>query len=376
MVSGWLVRHYAAMIARLKHSLRRLAYATGALGAMHRLVNRDRLTVVMFHRVLSPRDPRWAGADPEYTMSDALFSHTLAFLRRHYSIVSLAALLDAMDGAGLPPCPLLITIDDGWADTAEFALPALQGLSLPATVFVAAGAVDRQEAFWEERLYAAWRQRRATVPEMRERAGLYSGEDARASPHGNSESALRALVTALGRASEAERSSLLATLPEAANEPQHMLSTEQLHLLARHGIAIGVHGLSHAALTEVDAAAELTRARFILQERLRGIYRSPMRALSFPHGRYDATAIDAALACGYSLLFTSDPVLTPLSRHRRLASCLLGRVDIPASAVTGEHERPDEARMATWLFLRRAGRLALDPGSGFPTPRSNSGHPI
>ena len=69
------------LVTKLKRLLRSVAYQTGVLSAMHRLTNRNHLTVVMFHRVLSARDPRWAGADPEYTMSDKLFAEVLEFLK-------------------------------------------------------------------------------------------------------------------------------------------------------------------------------------------------------------------------------------------------------------------------------------------------------
>jgi peptidoglycan/xylan/chitin deacetylase (PgdA/CDA1 family) len=133
---------------RVKSALRRLVYGCGLLTARHRLINRDRLTVVMFHRVLSTQDPRWVGADPEYTLSDATFASVIDFLKRHYSIVALDDLLASLEGRRLPPCPLLITLDDGWADTAQYALPTLRALALPAVVFVAVGAVGQREAFW------------------------------------------------------------------------------------------------------------------------------------------------------------------------------------------------------------------------------------
>jgi len=358
------------MVPVLKEALRKLAYDTGALGALHRLAHRNCLTVVMFHRVLSPRDPRWAGADPEYTISDTLFAEALDFLRRHYSVVSLYQVLDALEGAGLPRRPLLVTIDDGWADTAEYALPALRHLGLPAAVFVAAGAIGRREAFWEERLYAAWRRGDAAIPTLQ---GGWQGGGAAGAPSAlldNSEPSLRALVMALGRAPEEARDAALASLSEPKGEPAHMLSPDQLRLLARSGIAVGVHGYSHVPLTEADPALELARARAALQRHLPESDHRALGTLSFPHGRYDATTVAVALACGFSLMFTSDPVGTPLSAGRRLTSRLLGRIDIPASAIVAPDRRLSPARMATWLFRRPAARLALDPGIAEKTVRS------
>src|SRR5215468_8289687 len=76
-------------------ALKRLAYRSGALGALHRLRNRRRLTVAMFHRVLPETSPQWRDADPTYTVSDRLFVEVLAFFRRHYNVVPLEAVLAA-----------------------------------------------------------------------------------------------------------------------------------------------------------------------------------------------------------------------------------------------------------------------------------------
>ena len=139
-------------------AVQRALYRSGALHAYHRRRNRDRLTVVMFHRVLAPSDPRWPTADPEYSLRDDLFAECLGFFRRHYHVVGLDDVMAARRGGRpLPPCPLLITFDDGWSDTEEFALPHLVRAGMPALLFVVADAVGRREPFFQERMVGAWR---------------------------------------------------------------------------------------------------------------------------------------------------------------------------------------------------------------------------
>ena len=67
-----------------------MLHASGALGLYHRWRNARTLTVVGFHRVLDPADPRWASCDPDYTLPTTLLAPSLAFFRRHYNVVSLA----------------------------------------------------------------------------------------------------------------------------------------------------------------------------------------------------------------------------------------------------------------------------------------------
>ena len=132
-------------------------YRGGILDGYHRLRNRWRLTVVMFHRVLDEQDARWFSADPTWTVSARVFAECLEFFQAHYNVVGIEQLRQACTNQQpLPERPLLITFDDGWADNAEYALPCLRATGLPAVVFVVAGAVGQSE-LWNERLGRAWR---------------------------------------------------------------------------------------------------------------------------------------------------------------------------------------------------------------------------
>ena len=117
--------------ARARGLLKRVAYVSGALGWYHKARNRNTLTVVMFHRVLAAGDERWAHADPRYSMTDDQLEQCLQFFGKHYSLVDLAAIEAAAARRGkaleaLPARALLVTFDDGWADTEEYALPVLR----------------------------------------------------------------------------------------------------------------------------------------------------------------------------------------------------------------------------------------------------------
>src|SRR5262249_27677748 len=66
----------------------------------------------------------------------------MAFVQRAYRVVSLDELVHALErGAQLPPRALVITFDDGYADNYRLGLPVLRALGLPATIYVATGAV-------------------------------------------------------------------------------------------------------------------------------------------------------------------------------------------------------------------------------------------
>src|SRR5262249_23825226 len=136
-----------------------MAYRTGMFGVAHRLRNRCSVTAVIFHRVLPREHPAWRGAGPAWTVLDTVFRDCLHFFSDHYTAISLQGLLDACaDAKPLPPRPLLITFDDGWADTAEYALPILQEARMPATVFVVSDCVGRYE-LWQDTIVRTWHTR-------------------------------------------------------------------------------------------------------------------------------------------------------------------------------------------------------------------------
>jgi len=321
----------------------------GLLAAFHRLVNRDTLTVVMFHRVLPPG--AMAGADPDYTVSDSLFSQCLAFFRRHYTIVGLDEVLAAQSGGTrLPRRGLLITFDDGWDDNLAFAVPQLAGQAVPALVFVSTdGVADDARWWWQEVLLAAIRQNRAGIE------ALWNAVPGDPSPPPDGERILRLLVRYGACAPEVRRKVLEPFA--AAGSGRHMLTPARLRSLAEAGIAIGSHGAGHLPLTMIaDPGADIEHARRALADWLAG---EAGAALSFPHGRHSPAVIAAAFSAGYRLLFTSDTILNTLIRGR--PARILGRIEIPAHEIADRHERLQSHRLAAWLFLRPRRNADLGP---------------
>src|SRR5262249_17211406 len=141
----------------MRDALKHAAHASGLLGAYHRRRNARALTVVTFHRVLDEGDERWASPDPGYTVSSECLRDCIGFFGNHYELVDGPAVRAARRGDGrLPERALLVTFDDGWADTAECALPVLRELGCPAVVFVPPPVVGSRLPFWQERVFGAW----------------------------------------------------------------------------------------------------------------------------------------------------------------------------------------------------------------------------
>jgi peptidoglycan/xylan/chitin deacetylase (PgdA/CDA1 family) len=343
----------------LKDFARKCLYASGALGVYHRLRNRDSLTVAMFHRTLRPDDPRWATCDPDYTLSEATFERSLAFFARHYRVVSLDEVLDAhRGGAPLPPHALLISFDDGWADNHDYALPALRRAGLPGVIFVAADAVDAAQPFFQERLIGALRRGALDLPALAQSVAAHGGNHDGAASADAGLPGLRRLIAALERMPSAARRAALAPFADAMDDGlRQMVDVAELHRLREGGVALGLHGKTHTAMTRADDLdAELGGARAALLAHLGDDDAGDAcRTMSFPHGAYDQAIAARAREAGYTLLFTSVPVLNDA---RGGPTWLLGRTGFETDTVVDARDRFRDDWLAWYLFRRPVRRLA------------------
>lgn len=337
--------------------IKKALYLTGALALYHRLRNRDTLTVVMFHRVLTPDDPRWPSCDPDYTISGDLFAQCLDFFKRHYTIVTVSQVLAARRGeTALPPRALLVTFDDGWIDTAQHALPRLCQAGVPAVLFLIADVVGRQQAFFQERIIAAWRLGRLDATRLAEAFAVTPDNDKAAQYGADDEARLRALIARLEKMDPETRETVLAPLLSVlAGEHREWITTEELHALERGGVEIGMHGKTHVPMTRAqDLEAELSGARAIgAKLRQDGVAPATM---SFPHGRYDDAIARRAREAGFELLFTSVQALNP----RRSVPWLLGRCGFETRAVTDATGRFRPELLGLFLFRKPHRALTTD----------------
>lgn len=101
------------------------------------------------------------------------------------------------------------------------------------------------------------------------------------------------------------------------------LSRAQVRELATRGLEIGCHSMSHAYLSDLDAAG-LTREIVEAKDRLEQICGTRIRAFSCPGGRYDDRVLSLARQSGYDSVTTSRA----LQNARSLTAGPLGRVAI------------------------------------------------
>ncbi len=126
----------------LKAAVGRAYAATGGLRRLHG----GKLVVLTFHRV------RPGGDDPRTRAMRTLdapvddFRRLLVWMRERYEPLALRDWLERPTPPARPS--FAVTFDDGWADNGEHAFPVLRELGIPATIFLATGAVEERLPFW------------------------------------------------------------------------------------------------------------------------------------------------------------------------------------------------------------------------------------
>jgi peptidoglycan/xylan/chitin deacetylase (PgdA/CDA1 family) len=233
----------------------------------------ERRVVLCYHSV----DPR-----PSYLgLTPTLFDQHLAWLEEHCRVVPLEELVAEPRRSGGPY--VAITFDDGYADNHTHALPLLSARGMPASFFLAAGFLERDEQVM------------------------------------------------------AHLSEVWSTPPDELDP----LSWSQVAELRGAGMSIGSHTWSHrnlALLSMDDAGADLRRSRKVLEQRLG----EPVRAIAYPWGKLGRhvkrETFAAARRAGFELGLISLPrALRETDDPLRIARLGVGddSVERLAAKVTG-----------------------------------------
>lgn len=306
----------------------------GITGKLRRLRPRRRPVgvILLYHRVAAPAtDPQLLSVAPDR------FAGHMAYLSRHFEIVSLHELVRRMPNAAAGSRLVAVTFDDGYADNLSHAKPVLESCQARATVFVATAALETDSTFWwdelEQLLLHPSRLPSSLKLEIEGRAfewdlqddGIYTSEAfashrtwnvLRADDPTRRHGLYRALCLRFKPLSEAARSRALSDLRAWAGlrhedraEPR-MLTREGVRRLAGGPwVEVGAHTASHQVLAglSLDAQrAEITASKDCL-EALTG---RPVTTFAYPYGtRADYTNDTARLVkeAGFALACSNYP---------------------------------------------------------------------
>ena len=198
--------------------------------------------VLMYHRVGTARNA-W---EARYAISPGRFeAHMLALERNGLRAVSVESLCDWLDGgAPLAAGAVVLTFDDGFRDVRVHALPLLERLRWPFTVFLVSSLVGREDVWTRD------------------------------------------------------------SNPDRVTYP--LLNAEEILDMQRRGVSFQSHSCSHPSLPALDddqLASELGESRAGLQQMLG----RPVDCLAYPFGHLDERVVAATQRAGYRAAFSTQP---------------------------------------------------------------------
>lgn len=276
-----------------------------ALGATG-VVSSQRLTVLIFHRVLPVQDPLFPSE-----LHAARFEQLMRMVAATFKVLPLDQALRRLADRSLPARSLAISFDDGYADNHDVAFPILQRLGLSATVFVSTAFLGGGR-MWNDSVIESVRRTRLPALDLGEfglsQMPVDSVEQRRA--------AIASLLPLVKYSSLARRQTMLERIHALCGRPElpndFMMTPGQVVALHRGGMGIGAHTVNHpilCVLPDADARAEMAGSRDELQR----LIDAPVSLFAYPNGRlgkdYDERHAALAKALGFAAAVSTTPTV-------------------------------------------------------------------
>jgi len=235
----------------IKSHLRHMLASDSAIRLMRPILLGSRATIFMLHR-FSHLDGNSGGITP-----DAL-RDSLTFLRRNdYALIPLSEMLEKLrSGAPLPRFSIAFTVDDGYADFIDTALPVFTEFDCPATVFLTTGFLDNTTWLWWDKLqYAFLRTSRRSC--LYESEGLkvelaFGSRDERILSADRFAETLKRVPDETKHRIISEIADVLEVeLPTRCPPEYRPMSWDDVRACERHGINFGPHTVTHPILSQV-----------------------------------------------------------------------------------------------------------------------------
>jgi peptidoglycan/xylan/chitin deacetylase (PgdA/CDA1 family) len=249
----------------------RLLKSLVALGSV-----RQRLSILIFHRVLPRPDPLF----PDEVHAER-FERRLALFKSCFNLVSLRDGVEGLRHGTLPPRAACITFDDGYADNADIALPILQRHGAVATFFVATGFLDGGR-MWNDTVIELIRRAPDQVDLTRAGFGVLQ--------LGSVAARQAAIGTLLGKLKylpldqRHDQVELLRELIPVALPDDLMMTSNQVRQLHAAGMEIGGHTVNHPILARMDPA-QARREIADGKDALEALVGAPVRSFAYPNGK-------------------------------------------------------------------------------------------
>ena len=284
----------------MKRNLLNAFYKVGGFRPFHWGV-RDQLLILMYHRFSASSHGSRVSADQ--------FRQHLRYLSNHANPVSLRDGLAALaTGEPLPPNPVVITIDDGYRDAYDIALPLIREFNFNATLFAVTDFVDGRCWIWTDimryLLQQQGKEERRTIPTS---AGEFhvSGDDGYLDADTINGQLKKMPDQLKEKVIQEIAEELQVQVPARPSTDFEALSWDQVREMDATNIQIESHSVTHPIMTEVDEAKlndELVRSK----ARLEKVLDRAVNYFCYPNGNVNVRVRDAVAKAGYNGALTTN----------------------------------------------------------------------
>lgn len=268
----------------VKRTLARMATGSWALPAVRRLCLGGSATVFTLHR-FGHQD-----GDPDGLPAAALDEALQRFRAAGFTFVGLGQLVCcAREGRTLPRNAIAFTVDDGYFDFAEVAMPVFARNHCPVTMFLVTGFIDgKQWMWWDKVTYLFDHTKCSTLAfEGFEATMDLTDMVARKEASGRFSTMLKGLSTDKKLEYIDRLAELLAVdLPHEPPSQYRPMSWDQIRTCAAQGASFGPHTVSHPILSrssEREARREITDS----WQRVQTEVASAIPVFAYPNGGVD-----------------------------------------------------------------------------------------
>ena len=240
-------------------------------------VSKNRLSILIFHRVRPEPDPL-----RQSEIDSAAFEDYCRLLARYFNVLPLTEATRLLVQNRLPRMATSITFDDGYADNATQALPVLKKYNLTATFFIATGFLDGG-CMWNDAIIETLRLTKEKRLDLK-KLGLdeYSLESTQ-----NKRLAIAQIIDRLKYLEPNERTIKVQRLVEICDSrlPDNlMMTSDQICQMRQAGMEIGAHTVNHPILASTKyelAQQEIADGKDYLEDLLN----EKIKIFAYPNGK-------------------------------------------------------------------------------------------
>ena len=288
------------------------------------------------------------------------FREQISYILKHYTVISGTQLMDAIvEGATLPPRPLMLTFDDGYIDHFTEVFPVLDREKLPGLFFPPAKCILEQKVLDVNKIHfvlASARDKRLLVDHIYKRIdenrnqynlstnAAYWENQAKPSRFDHAEVMFcknmlqRELPLELRQIITDELFSQYVTRDEASFSRELYMSPDQIRTLQSHGMYVGSHGYDHFWLNTLSSKQqeeEIDQSLLFLKSVGADVNRWIM---CYPYGVYNESLLSVLKSRNCVVGLTTEVDLARLGEHDPLALPRLDTNDLPRDSNAEENE--------------------------------------